>query len=205
MEQDHNESAFQRFFALGDLLRDRIKKRGLERETGDVVQALVQIGAFGRKPWSYFGQVRQTMVESRTNRKLMAEALQFASDFHASTVSLKGKDLDEAADSLSALKYAIANGWNDHTRAAMQQCRTFLESRSIQLIQGSPVEVPDLEEDPSVMVVDGEKISLRELYHYELVKPNSSTPRTFTLPYSLFKHSPQRRYTETNEGGFKLL
>jgi hypothetical protein len=192
--------AIQRFFSLGDLLKDRIGKKGLERQTGDVVQALVQIGAFGKNPWSYFGQVRQTLIENKTNRKLMAEAIQFSSDFQETTRQLQKKEAKDAAQHLEALRYAIANGWNDHARSAMQQCRSFIGDHGLTLAHGPEPVPPVQESDPSVMDVAGQEISLKELYHYELVKPNSSMPRTFTLPYSLFRHSPQRRYTETNEG-----
>ncbi len=192
--------AIQRFFALGDLLKDRVGKKGLERQTGDVVQALVQIGAFGKNPWSYFGQVRQTLIENKTNRKLMSEALRLSSDFRETVKHLENKDRKEADEHLSALKYAIANGWNDHARAAMQQCRQFLSAHGLELVQGADPVPPDPVQDPSIIGVDGQEISLKELFHYELVKPNSSMPKTFTLPYSLFRHSPQRRYTETNEG-----
>ncbi len=197
----NKEGFFQRFFSLGDLLKDRIQKKGHERETGDIVQALVQIGAFGKSPWSYFGQVRQTMVEKKSNQKLMSDARIFMGKFHAATRDRK--DIrDKALEYTKALDYAIANGWNDHTEAAMKQCRTLLEEHNIELPEAAQdIEMPKREiSNPLFLKMDGEDVELDTLYHYELVRPNSRVPRTFTLPYSLFKHSPQRRYTETNEG-----
>lgn len=194
------EGFFQRFFSLGDLLRDRIKKKGLERETGDVVQALVQIGAFGRSPWSYFGLVRQTMIEKKTNRKLMLESARFAKDFAETARGLDEKRKRTADEYLKALQYAIANGWNEHAASARKQCESFLEENGLVLKEGPEIPLPDLQEDPAKIRIDEEEIGLNEIYHYEVVKPNSATPKTFILPYSLFKYSPQRRYTETNEG-----
>lgn len=194
------EGFFQRFFSLGDLLRDRIKKKGLERETGDVVQALVQIGAFGRSPWSYFGLVRQTMIEKKTNRKLMLESARFAKDFAETARGLDEKRKRTADEYLKALQYAIANGWNEHAASARKQCESFLEENGLELKEGPEIPLPDLGEDPAKIRIDEEEIGLDEIYHYEVVKPNSAVPKTFILPYSLFKYSPQRRYTETNEG-----
>lgn len=194
------ESFFQRFFSLGDLLRDRVKKKGLERETGDVVQALVQIGAFGRSPWSYFGLVRQTMIEKKTNRKLMLESARFAKDFAETARGLDEKRKRTADEYLKALQYAIANGWNEHAASARKQCESFLEENGLVLKEGPEIPLPDLGEDPAKVRIDEEEIGLDEIYHYEVVKPNSAVPKTFILPYSLFKYSPQRRYTETNEG-----
>ena len=214
-------SFLEKITGFSDLLKARMKNRGHEQEIGDPTSKLVQLAAFGKNEWSYFGMVRQLRIERKVDKRALEEGAGYIRKY-AYTVrewldrSEEAKALDKKERSsieerhkelLENLDRSLANEWGSQTKSDMALCNTFLKSFEIDF-----KEPPEnfkynlLAKKQSVSIkVQGdngleETIDPDYLYHYELVKPKGNAPKTFVMLYDLFKHSEQRRYTETNQG-----
>lgn len=210
----------EKLFGFTDLLRARMRNKGHEQEIGDPTSKLVQLAAFGKNEWSYFGMVRQLRIERKIDKKALDQGSEYIRKF---TITIRTWQKSEAAKGLSQkelLKFqerakeltelldnALANEWGSQALSAIDLCNTFLETFDIDL-QAAPedykYELKGKKQSVTIQVNgdngQSETIDPDYLYHYELVRPKGNAPKTFVMLYDLFKHSEQRRYTETNQG-----
>lgn len=210
----------ERLFGFTDLLRARMRNKGHEQEIGDPTSKLVQLAAFGKNEWSYFGMVRQLRIERKIDKKALTEGSEYIRKFtftvreweKSEAASYLGKKdrikfQDKAKEITDLLDRALANEWGSQAIAAMELCNTFLDTFEIDIKEAPESYSYELREKKQSVSIDvqgpngqSETIDPDYLYHYELVRPKGNAPKTFVMLYDLFKHSEQRRYTETNQG-----
>lgn len=211
----------EKLFGFTDLLKARMRNRGHEQEIGDPTSKLVQLAAFGKNEWSYFGMVRQLRIERKIDKKALGEGANYIRHYvYTVRQWLEKSDAAKALkkeerikfeerhkDILDNLDRSLANEWGSQVKADMALCNAFLQTFEIDLQQppdnfSYSIRAKKQSIQINVQGDNGleEKIDPDYLYHYELVRPKGNAPKTFVMLYDLFKHSEQRRYTETNQG-----
>ena len=104
------------------------------------------------------------------------------------------------------LEHAINMGWNRETATKIKECETLLEKVGAELEEENDTDGHDPGAAPQDLRIQigEEEIDPDVLYHYELVRARSNTPKTFVMLNPIFQHSEQRKLVETSQGQFLM-